>query len=57
MKRRSIQLLAGAAFVAAAGVTAIGSSHREAPGIAGRPKLDGTDFSRSGATSRHAKGL
>jgi len=44
MKRRSIQLLAGAAFVAAAGVTAIGSSHREAPGIAGRPKLDGTDF-------------
>jgi len=44
MKRRSIQLLAGAAFVAAAGITAFGSSHREAPGIAGRPKLDGTDF-------------
>src|SRR6185369_14214780 len=44
MKRRSIQLLAGAVFVAAAGMTAIGSSHREAPGITGRPKLDGTDF-------------
>ena len=44
MKRRSIQLLAGAVFVTAAGVTAIGSSHREAPGITGRPKLDGTDF-------------
>jgi len=44
MKRRSIQLLAGAAFVAAAGITAFGSSHREAPGITGRPKLDGTDF-------------
>ena len=44
MKRRSIQLLAGAVFVAAAGITAIGSSHREAPGITGRPKLDGTDF-------------
>ena len=44
MKRRTIQLLAGAAFVAAAGITAFGSSHREAPGITGRPKLDGTDF-------------
>ena len=44
MKRRSIQLVAGAAFIAAAGVTAMGSSHREAPGITGRPKLDGTDF-------------
>ena len=44
MKRLSIQLLAGAAFMAAAGITAFGSSHREAPGIAGRPKLDGTDF-------------
>ena len=44
MKRRSIQLLAGTAFVAAAGITAFGSSHREAPGIAGRPRLDGTDF-------------
>ncbi len=44
MKRLSVQLLAGAAFVAAAGITAIGSSHREAPGITGRPKLDGTDF-------------
>ncbi len=44
MKRRSIQLLAGAAFIAAAGITAFGSSHREAPGITGRPKLDGTDF-------------
>jgi hypothetical protein len=44
MKRLSIQLLAGAVFVAAAGLTAIGSSHREAPGITGRPKLDGTDF-------------
>jgi hypothetical protein len=44
MKRLSIQLLAGAAFIAAAGITAMGSSHREAPGITGRPKLDGTDF-------------
>jgi hypothetical protein len=44
MKRLSIQLLAGAAFMAAAGITAMGSSHREAPGITGRPKLDGTDF-------------
>jgi hypothetical protein len=44
MKRLSVQLLAGAAFVAAAGITAMGSSHREAPGITGRPKLDGTDF-------------
>ena len=44
MKRLSIQLLAGAAFIAAAGITAFGSSHREAPGITGRPKLDGTDF-------------
>jgi hypothetical protein len=44
MKRLSIQLLAGAAFMAAEGMTAFGSSHREAPGITGRPKLDGTDF-------------
>ena len=44
MKRQSIQLLAGAVFVAAAGITAIGSSHREAPGITKRPKVDGTDF-------------
>jgi hypothetical protein len=44
MKRLSMQLLAGATFVAAAGITAFGSSHREAPGITGRPKLDGTDF-------------
>ena len=44
MTRRSIQLVAGAAFVAAAGITAFGSSHREAPAITGRPKLDGTDF-------------
>ena len=44
MKRLSIQLLAGAVFIAAAGITAFGSSHREAPGITGRPKLDGTDF-------------
>jgi hypothetical protein len=42
--RRTGQLLAGVLFVSAAGITAIGSSHREAPGIAGRPKLDGTDF-------------
>jgi hypothetical protein len=44
MKRLSIQLLAGAALMTAAGITAFGSSHREAPGITGRPKLDGTDF-------------
>ena len=37
-------LIAGAALLVAAGVTVQGSSHREAPGIAGRPKLDGTDF-------------
>ena len=42
--RRTSQLVAGAAFVAAAGITAFGSSHREAPGITGRPKLDGSDF-------------
>jgi hypothetical protein len=33
-----------AAIVAAAGLTVYGSSHREAPGIAKTPKLDGTDF-------------
>src|SRR5688572_352749 len=44
MTRRSIQLLAGTALIAATGITALGSSHREAPGITGRPKLDGTDF-------------
>ena len=33
-----------AAVVAAAGGTLSGSSHREAPGIAKTPKMDGTDF-------------
>src|SRR6187402_1180309 len=42
--RRTGQLLVGAVVMAAAGLTAYGSSHREAPGITGRPKLDGTDF-------------
>ena len=44
MNRSRKALIAGAALLAAAGVTVQGSSHREAPGIAGRPKLDGTDF-------------
>jgi hypothetical protein len=37
-------LMAGAALLVAAGITVQGSSHREAPGIAGRPRLDGTEF-------------
>jgi hypothetical protein len=36
--------IAAAVILAAAGVTLYGSSHREAPGITGSPKLDGTDF-------------
>ena len=44
MNRSRKALIAGAALLAAAGVTVQGSSHREAPGITGRPKLDGTDF-------------
>jgi hypothetical protein len=45
MTRPRKAFMAGAALlVAAAGITVQGSSHREAPGITGRPKLDGTDF-------------
>jgi hypothetical protein len=44
MNRSRKALMAGAALLAAAGITVQGSSHREAPGIAGRPRLDGTDF-------------
>jgi hypothetical protein len=44
MTRSRKALIAGAMLLAAAGVTVQGSSHREAPGITGRPKLDGTDF-------------
>ena len=56
MKRLSIQLLAGAAFMAAAGITAFGSSHREAPGITehGRSWTAPTSTC-SGATSRDAR--
>jgi len=43
MKRQSIQLLAGAVFVAAAGMTAIGSSHREALAVLNEPCADNTD--------------
>jgi hypothetical protein len=44
MNRSRKALMTGAALLVAAGITVQGSSHREAPGIAGRPKLDGTDF-------------
>src|SRR3990172_1343414 len=37
-----VSLAAGAALVAPLGLQA--SSHREAPGITERPKVDGTDF-------------
>ena len=41
---RTTKVWLAAALVAAAGMTVYGSSHREAPGIAKTPKLDGTDF-------------
>jgi hypothetical protein len=45
MTRPRKTFVAGAALLmAAAGITVQGSSHREAPGIAGQPRLDGTDF-------------
>ena len=44
MNRSRKASMAGAALLVAAGITVQGSSHREAPGIAGRPRLDGTDF-------------
>jgi hypothetical protein len=44
MHKSRTALIAGAALLVAAGITVQGSSHREAPGIAGRPRLDGTDF-------------
>ena len=43
MKRQSIRLLTGAAFVAAAGMTAMGSSHREALAVLNEPCADNTD--------------
>ena len=42
--RRVLAVGVAAAVVAAAGGTLSGSSHREAPGIAKTPKVDGTDF-------------
>jgi hypothetical protein len=42
--RKILKPWLAAAALLAAGITVQGSSHREAPGIAGRPKLDGTDF-------------
>jgi hypothetical protein len=44
MTRSSKTLVTGLALVAATGIAVQGSSHREAPGITGKPKLDGTDF-------------
>ena len=45
MKLQRLPLqLAVLALCAAAGGTAMASSHREAPSIAGSPKVDGTDF-------------
>ena len=44
MTRSSKTLVTGIALLAAAGIAVQGSSHREAPGITGKPKLDGTDF-------------
>ena len=42
--RKVLAMGVAAAVVAAAGGTLSGSSHREAPGIAKTPKVDGTDF-------------
>jgi hypothetical protein len=44
MTRSSKTLVTGLALLAATGIAVQGSSHREAPGITGKPKLDGTDF-------------
>ena len=41
---RTISLALAAATVAALPLAALGSSHREAPFIAGAPRVDGTDF-------------
>jgi hypothetical protein len=42
--RKVLAATVAAALMAAAGSTLSGSSHREAPGIAKTPKVDGTDF-------------
>src|SRR4051794_41846087 len=42
--RRVLAVTVAAGLMAAAGGTLSGSSHREAPGIAKTPKVDGTDF-------------
>jgi len=55
MKRLSIQLLAGAAFVAAAGITALGSSHREALAVLNEPCADNTDTFAWVSNAQHDK--
>src|SRR3954463_3387937 len=42
--RRVLAVTVAAGLMAAAGGTLSGSSHREAPGVAKTPKVDGTDF-------------
>jgi hypothetical protein len=42
--RKAVAVTVAAALMAVAGSTISGSSHREAPGIAKTPKVDGTDF-------------
>src|SRR5258705_79763 len=42
--RRVLAVAVAAALMAGAGSTLSGSSHREAPGNAETPKVDGTDF-------------
>jgi len=44
MTRSRKALVTGLALLTATGIAVQGSSHREAPGITGKPKLDGTDF-------------
>ena len=44
IKSRSIAYFVSAALLGMAATTAMASSHKEAPFIAGQPRLDGTDF-------------
>ena len=44
MRRSRKALVTGLVLLAATSIAVQGSSHREAPGITGKPKLDGTDF-------------
>lgn len=44
IKSRSLAFFVSAALLAMAATPAVASSHREAPFIAGQPKVDGTDF-------------